>query len=74
MIYSYYSCAAVLVIIIPLEVCYLLRVDIGDRRIPSIALLDPNVSAWVKLSVSGSHSAMITLTGLDYPSFHFLAA
>jgi hypothetical protein len=45
-----------------------------DRRIPRIALLDPDVSPWVKLYVSGSQSAMITLTGLDYPSFHFLAA
>ncbi len=44
-----------------------------DRRVPRIALLDPNVSAWVKLYSSGSKSAMITLTGLDYPSFHFLA-
>ncbi len=44
-----------------------------DRRIPRIALLDPNVSPWVRLYTSGSESAMITLTGLDYPSFHFLS-
>jgi hypothetical protein len=44
-----------------------------DRRIPRIALLDPNVSSWVKLYTSGSESALIKLTGLDYPSFHFLS-
>ena len=44
-----------------------------DRRIPRIALVDPSESAWVKLYCSGSDSAMITLTGLDYPSFNFLS-
>jgi hypothetical protein len=43
------------------------------RWVPRIALLDPNVSTWVKLYSSGSESAMITLASLDYPSFHFLA-
>ncbi len=44
-----------------------------DRRIPRIALVDPSESAWVKLYCSGSDSAMITLTGLDYPSFNYLS-
>jgi hypothetical protein len=45
-----------------------------DRCIPRIALVDPSESAWVKLYCSGSDSAMITLTGLDYPSFNYLSA
>ncbi len=44
-----------------------------DRRIPRIALLEPNISSWVKLYTSGSESAMITLIGLDYPLFRFLS-
>ena len=44
-----------------------------DRRIPRIALQDPSASAWVKVYCSGSDSAMITLTNLDYPSFNYLA-
>ncbi len=44
-----------------------------DRRIPRIALQDPSVSAWVKAYCSGSDSAMITLTNLNYPSFNYLA-
>ncbi len=44
-----------------------------DGRIPCIALLDPNVSPWIRLYMSRSESAMITLTGLDYLSFHLLS-
>ena len=43
------------------------------RRIPRIALVDPNLSPWVKVYTSGSETAMITFTGLDYPTFNFLA-
>ncbi len=43
------------------------------RWIPRVALVDPNVSPWVKVYTSGSETAMITFTGLDYPTFNFLA-
>ena len=41
--------------------------------IPRCALVDPNISPWVKLYASNSERSMITFTGLDYGSFHFLA-
>jgi hypothetical protein len=43
-----------------------------DRRIPQLALVDPSVSPWVKVYCSRSQTAMITFTGLDYPSFSYL--
>ncbi len=43
------------------------------RQNPQVALVDPNVSPWVKVYTSGSEAAMITFTGLDYPTFNFLA-
>jgi len=47
----------------------------GERLgyIPRCALVDPNISPWVKLYASNSERSMITFTGLDYGSFHFLA-
>ena len=44
-----------------------------DRCIPWVALVDPSVSPWVKVCCCGSETAMITFTGLDYPSFNFLS-
>lgn len=41
--------------------------------IPRIALVDPNLSPWVKLYASNSDRSMITFTGLNYASFHFIA-
>jgi len=43
-----------------------------DRRIPRIALQDPNLSPWVRLFCSNSEQALITFTGLDYRSFNYL--
>jgi len=43
-----------------------------DRRIPRIALQDPNFSPWVRLFCSNSEQALITFTGLDYRSFNYL--
>jgi hypothetical protein len=45
-----------------------------DRRIPRIALHDPRESAWVKLYSSNSEQALITFTGLDYPSYNYLSS
>jgi len=46
---------------------------IEDRRIPRIALVDPNLSPWVKVYTSGSERSMVTFTGLNYAAFHFLS-
>jgi hypothetical protein len=45
---------------------------IRDRRISRESLLHPQQSAWRKLYDSGNNSAMITLTGLDFETFHWL--
>ena len=43
-----------------------------DRRIPRVALQDPSRSAWNKLYTSNSDQALITLTGLNHPTFGWL--
>lgn len=40
-----------------------------DKRIPRVALQDPQSSAWRKLYSSRSDQALITLTGLDFETF-----
>jgi DDE superfamily endonuclease len=42
---------------------------IRDRRIPRIALLDPQASPWEHLYSSKNNQALITLTGFDHKSF-----
>ena len=40
-----------------------------QRKIPTTALLDPHLSPWRRLYLSGHDGAMMTLTGLDHRSF-----
>jgi hypothetical protein len=42
------------------------------RRIPRCALLAPKQSAWRRVYESGSDQALITMTGLDFETFHFI--
>lgn len=44
-----------------------------DRRIPRVSLQPASDSAWKTLYNSANDQAMITLTGLDYCTFHWLA-
>ena len=48
------------------------RRRLRDIRIPRVALLYPATSAWIKLFDSGNNQALITLTGLDFDTFHWL--
>ncbi len=41
-------------------------------RIPRCALLVPKQSAWRRVYESGSDQALITMTGMDFETFHFL--
>jgi hypothetical protein len=41
-------------------------------RIPRVALQDVMQSAWKTLFNSGSNQAFITLTGIDFATFHWL--
>jgi hypothetical protein len=43
-----------------------------NRRIPRCALLTPKQSAWRRVYESGSDQALITMTGLDFETFHFI--
>jgi hypothetical protein len=43
-----------------------------DRRIPHIGLHHPCLSAWCQLINSGNNQALITLTGLDFPTLLWL--
>ncbi len=40
-----------------------------DRRIPRLALIEPKMSAWKKILVSGNDQSLITITGLDFSVF-----
>ena len=42
------------------------------RRIARCALLAPKQSAWRQVFESGSDQALITMTGMDFETFHFL--
>ena len=42
------------------------------HRIPRCALLAPKQSAWRRDYKSGSDQALITMTGLDFETFHFI--
>ncbi len=44
-----------------------------QRRIPRCSLLSVSRSPWRRVFLSGDDQAMITLTGFDLPSFHYLA-
>ena len=46
---------------------------IRNRRIPRISLQDPTHTAWKALYNSQNDQAMITLTGFDCDTFHWLA-
>ena len=48
------------------------RRRLRDRHIPRVVLLYPATSAWIKLFDSGNNQALITLTGLDFDTFHWL--
>ena len=43
-----------------------------QRRCPRVSLQSPSVSAWVTLFGSGNDQALITLTGFDHNTFHWL--
>lgn len=43
-----------------------------QRRIPRCALLVPKQSAWRRVYESGSDQALITMTGMDFETFHYL--
>jgi hypothetical protein len=45
---------------------------IRQRRIPRVSLQDASQSAWKTLFNSGNDQALITLTGLDFETFHWL--
>ena len=45
------------------------RRRLRSRRIPRVALHDPPNSAWNRLYLSGNDQGLITLTGLDFPTF-----
>ena len=45
---------------------------IRQRRIPRHSLLPVDKSAWRKAYTSGDNQAMITLTGFDMDSFHYI--
>ena len=40
-----------------------------DRRIPRVALVEPNMSAWRRILASGNDQSLITTTGLDFSVF-----
>ncbi len=46
--------------------------SLRDRRLPRIALQAPSHSPWKTLLYSGSNQALITFTGLDFATFHWL--
>ena len=48
------------------------RRRLRSRRIPRVALHDPPNSAWNRLYLSGNDQGLITLTGLDFPTFRWL--
>lgn len=48
------------------------RRRLRDRRIPRVALQDPATCSWNRLYNSGNDQALITLTGLDFATFHWL--
>jgi hypothetical protein len=43
-----------------------------DRRIPRVALQHPKTSPWMTLLDSRNDQALITLTGFDFETFHWL--
>jgi hypothetical protein len=43
-----------------------------DRRIPRLALHNPQSSAWAHLIAIGNNQALITLTGMDLATFEWL--
>ena len=43
-----------------------------QRRIPRCALLAPKESAWGQVYESGSDHELITMTGFDFETFHFI--
>jgi hypothetical protein len=43
-----------------------------QRRIPRVSLQDASQSAWTTLFNSGNDQALITLTGFDFATFHWL--
>ena len=43
-----------------------------DRRVPRVSLLRPEVSTWRKIYESKIDQSFVTLTGLDWASFHAL--
>jgi len=45
---------------------------VRHRRNPRCALLSPDGSAWKRVYESRSDQALITMTGLDFHTFHFL--
>ena len=49
-----------------------LQRELRHRRIPRCALLSPGGSAWKKVYQSHSDQALITMTGLDFRTFHFI--
>ena len=48
------------------------RRRLRSRRIPRVALHDPPNSAWNRLYMSGNDQGLITLTGMDFPTFRWL--
>jgi hypothetical protein len=49
-----------------------LQRHLRHRRIPRCALLPPSGSAWRRVFLSGCDQALITLTGLDFETFHYI--
>ena len=43
-----------------------------QRSIPRCALLDPTAAPWHKLYNSKNNQALITVTGFDHTSFHYM--
>jgi hypothetical protein len=56
------------------ELMYYEYIHARDRRIPRIALIDPNCSPWQHLYVAGNDQAFITFLGLDKKTFDYLVS